>query len=89
MQYCPLNILEVVSTRWAGHNPYITEANVRSIDLANGGASSRLARATPPTWRPVGSYEAGRAPLFAGNPRNPDASVASPRRGLFGLFRGR
>jgi hypothetical protein len=73
----------VLSTRWAGHNPYITEANVRSVDLANGGATARYARSTPPTWRPVNSYEAGRAPLFAGTG---DASGASPRRGLFRLF---
>jgi len=88
-QYCPLNILEVASTRWAGHNPYITEANVRSIDLANGGASARYARTTPPTWRPVTSYEAGRAPLFAAGNSNTqpgDASGASPRRGLFRIF---
>ncbi len=86
-QYCPLNILEVVSTRWAGHNPYITEANVRSVDMANGGGASRFAQNVPPTWRPVGSYEAGRAPLFAGTPsRIGDASAASPRRGLFRIF---
>ncbi|WP_435019873.1 hypothetical protein TA3x_001524 [Tundrisphaera sp. TA3] len=86
--FCPLNLLEVVNTRWAGHNPYITEANIRSADMANGGAGSRLARSTPPTWRPVGNYEAGRAPMFAsGAPTsNGDASGASPRRGLFRIF---
>ncbi|WP_435008343.1 hypothetical protein P12x_005574 [Tundrisphaera lichenicola] len=89
-QFCPLNILEVVSTRWQGHNPYITEANIRSIDMANGGSGGRFARTTAPTWRPVNSYEAGRAPLFAsGNNRIGDASAASPRRGLFRLFGGR
>jgi hypothetical protein len=85
-QYCPLNLLEVSSTRWAGHNPYITEANVRAIDLANPGTSNRLARSTPPTWRPVNSYEAGRGPLFASGNQPGDASGASPRRGLFRLF---
>ena len=87
-QYCPLNILEVASSRWAGHNPYITEANIRAVDSANGGGSARLARSgTPPTWRPVNSYEAGRAPLFAGVTSQPgDASGASPRRGLFRIF---
>jgi hypothetical protein len=85
-QYCPLNILEVVSTRWAGHNPYITEANIRSIDMANGGGGSRFARSTPPAWRPVNTYEAGQAPMFAGTARPGDASAASPRRGLFRLF---
>jgi hypothetical protein len=82
-QFCPLNILEVLSTRWAGHNPYITEANIRSVDMANGGTTARFARSSPPNWRAVGSYEAGRAPLFAGTG---DASGASPRRGLFRLF---
>jgi hypothetical protein len=86
--FAPLNLLEVVNTRWAGHNPMITEANVRSIDIANGGAASRFARNTPPTWRPVNSYEAGRAPMFAGNTSG-DASAASPRRGLFRIFGGR
>jgi hypothetical protein len=89
-QYCPLNLLEVVSTRWAGHNPYITEENIRSIDMANGGAGGRFARSTPPTWRPVGTYEAGRAPMFAGTANGPvDSSAASPRRGLFRIFGGR
>ena len=89
-QFCPLNLLEVISTRWQGHNPSITEANVRSIDQANGGGYGKFARSTPPTWRPVGTYEAGRAPLFAGTASRPgDASAASPRRGLFRLFGGR
>jgi hypothetical protein len=83
-QYCPLNLLEVVSTRWAGHNPYITEANVRSIDMANGGELGKFARTTPPVWRPVGTNEAGRAPMIAGT--TGDASAASPRRGLFRFF---
>ena len=85
-QYAPLNILEVSASRWQGHNPYITEANIRSVDLSNGGGTGRFARNTPPTWRPVNSYEAGRAPLFAGNARPGDASGASPRRGLFRIF---
>ena len=51
--FAPLNVLEVFESRWAGHNPYVTEANVRSMDLANGGiASGRLAGA-PPQFRPV------------------------------------
>jgi hypothetical protein len=64
-QFAPLNILEVVESRWGGHNPNVTEANVRSIDLANGGG--RLGRLTgvPPTFRPVSQYEAGRAPMIA------------------------
>ncbi len=80
--FCPLNILEVVETRWQGHNPYVTEANVRSLDLANGGGGRFTGAA--PQFRPVGSYEAGRRPQFAG--RTNDAEAASPRRGLFRLF---
>ena len=44
----------------------ITEANVRSLDLANGGGGfGRPSQGAPPVFRPVGNYEAGRAPLFA------------------------
>ncbi len=87
--FAPLNLLEVAQTRWAGHNPAITEANVRQLDSANGGGYGSLARSAPPTWRPVGSYEAGRAPMFAGAGRVGDPSAASPRRGLFRFFGGR
>ncbi len=91
--FCPLNILQVVETKWQGHNPYITEANVRSIDLANGGGYGRFASNTPPQFRPVGTYEAGRAPMFVsqntdGTPMTPGSP--SPRRGgLFRFFGGR
>ncbi len=83
--YAPLNLLEVAHSRWQGHNPMITEANVRALDMANGGGgagfySRRLAGGTP-NFRPVASYEAGRAPMFARGDTNNDA----PRgRGFFG-----
>ena len=83
-QYAPLNILEVTGTTWQGHNPLISEANVRALDMANGGGG-RFMASTPPAWKPVGSYEAGRGPMMARGP-NGDASGASPRRGLFRLF---
>ncbi|MFO0950965.1 MAG: hypothetical protein U0835_07385 [Isosphaeraceae bacterium] len=89
--YCPLNILEVVETKWQGHNPYITEANVRALDLANGGNYSRFAGA-PPQFRPVVSYEAGRSPMFANRLGNPfdSSNPNQPRRGgLFHIFGGR
>ncbi|MCA1684966.1 MAG: hypothetical protein LC745_03075 [Planctomycetia bacterium] len=88
--FAPLNILEVVETKWQGHNPYVSEANVRSLDMANGGGYGRLA-STPPQFRPVGSYEAGRAPMFAGRTISADAPMTpSPRRGgLFRFFGGR
>ncbi len=72
--YAPLNVMEVVSSRWQGHNPHITEANVRAIDMGNGGGMGRFAGA-PPQWRPVGVQEAGR-PGFAFG--------ANDGRGLFG-----
>ncbi|MFO0959363.1 MAG: hypothetical protein U0800_18340 [Isosphaeraceae bacterium] len=89
--FCPLNVMEVVSSRWQGHNPMISEANLRQIDLANGGAGSRFALAAAPQFRPVSNYEAGRGPIFAlGNGNNPPNAnnAPSPRRGLFGGFFG-
>ncbi len=87
--FAPLNLLEVVETKWQGHNPMVTEANVRAVDMANGGGSGRLVASTPPVFRPVGSYEAGRSPMYAGtNGNNPNGNFASaPGRGFFGLFR--
>jgi len=93
--FAPLNILEVARTRWAGHNPYVTEANVRALDLANGGANNRRFAGPPPQFRPVGNYEAGRPPMFANsnsnfgdNPSSPDGNTNDllPRRGLFRIF---
>ena len=82
--FAPLNILEVLETKWQGHNPYVTEANVRSLDLANGGGYGRFTSA-PPQFRPVGTYEMGRAPLFADRNADGTPETPSPRRG--GLFR--
>jgi hypothetical protein len=94
--FCPLNVMEVVESRWQGHNPMINEANVRSLDMANGGAGGRFMAGTAPTFRPVGAYEAGR-PSFAGNffrgrsggATNVNVSnsmPSQPRRGLFRIF---
>jgi hypothetical protein len=80
--FAPLNILQLVGTTWQGHNPMVTEANVRALDMANGGGF-RFAGA-PPAFRPVGSYEAGRGPLFAGG----NGDGFSPRRAFFRLFGG-
>jgi hypothetical protein len=63
--FAPLNVLELVESRWGGHNAQVTEANVRSLDLANGGGMSRRLAAGPPEFRPVAEYEAGRAPMIA------------------------
>jgi hypothetical protein len=97
--FAPLNVMEVVESRWQGHNPQVTEANVRALDLANGGGG-RFVTAAAPTFRPVNQYEAGRAPLIAGgnglfggvfrNANNPgegaDGLPPQPRRGLFRIF---
>jgi hypothetical protein len=86
--FAPLNILQVQQTRWAGHNPYVTEANVRALDLANGGGYNRLVMNPPKDFQPVMTYEAGRAPMFADRGGR-DISGLMPRRGLFrALFGG-
>jgi hypothetical protein len=84
--FCPLNLMEVQSSTWQGHNPYVTEANVRSVDLANGGGGyNRKLAGAPPTFRPVGSYEVARA--FGRNDKNGNSdSPSQPRRGLFRIF---
>jgi hypothetical protein len=87
--WAPLNVMEVVSSRWQGHNPMVTEANVRAVDLANGGTAFGRFAGSPPTFRPVGAYEAGRAPLFArggGIFGGGDGIASQPRGRLFRLF---
>jgi len=79
--YAPLNVMELVETRWGGHNAQVTEANVRALDLANGGGERRRLAGAPPVFRRVAQYEAGRPRLIA------DSDDASPRR--FGGFLGR
>lgn len=97
--FAPLNLMDVVSSRWAGHNPNITESSVRAVDIANGGAGGRLASSAPPVFRPVGSYEPARgaaparAGLFARTRGENEGAIeattptsASRRPGLFRLF---
>jgi hypothetical protein len=83
--FAPLNVMEVVNSRWQGHNPMVTEDKVRQLDMSNGGGGYGAGRLTgsPPQFRPVGTYEAGRSPIFA---RNGGPESPSPRRGLFRLF---
>ena len=64
--FAPLNVLELVESRWGGHNQQVTEANVRSLDLANGGGLTGRLAGNPPAFRPVAQYEAGRGPMIAG-----------------------
>ncbi len=55
--FAPLNILQVTNSAWQGHNPYVTIDNVRSLDLANGGAgNTRFAGKAPD----LGCYEVGK-----------------------------
>jgi hypothetical protein len=83
--FAPLNVLEVAESRWGGHNPYVTEANVRALDLANGGAAMARFRSGPPQFRTVLEYEAGRAPMVASGIDDPNSQ---PRNGGGGgLFR--
>jgi hypothetical protein len=90
--YAPLNVMEVVESRWQGHNPLVTEANVRALDAANGGGS-RFAGAAP-VFRPVASQEAGRAPLASapaigggsGLPADAGGTPSAARRALRRFF---
>ena len=79
--FAPLNVMELVESRWAGHNRQVTEENVRTLDLANGGSQrgGRFAGAHPQFQR-VLQYEAGRGRLVA------DSEDPSPRR-FGGFFR--
>jgi hypothetical protein len=79
--FAPLNVLELVESRWGGHNQLVTEANVRSLDLANGGGNRSRFAMRPPQFRPVAEYEAGRTRMIAEN----DGSESRPRFG--GFFR--
>jgi hypothetical protein len=93
--FAPLNILELIESRWAGHNAMITEANVRSLDMANGGGYRGRLAGTPPQFQPVSNYEAGRPRMARGNwlGRNSliDGSDSFEPRGggLFRFLRGR
>ena len=88
--FAPLNILELVESRWQGHNPYVTEANVRALDLANGGGLGHFASA-PPQFRSVREYEGNRiAPAPAPATMFASGNMGSSfRRSFFGRFFGR
>jgi hypothetical protein len=78
--FAPLNILQVLETRWQGHNPYVTEDKVRALDLANPNpAGFNTLASAPPQFRPVIQYEGNR--MVARSNSYSD----SPRRG--GFFR--
>jgi hypothetical protein len=85
--FAPLNLIELLDSRWSGHNPAVTEANVRSLDLANGGTSARFTGFAP-QFQPVSDSETGVA-------RRPGigwggGTTELPRRGgLFRLLGGR
>jgi hypothetical protein len=83
-QFAPLNVIEIVASTWAGHNPYVTEANVRMLDQANGGQFNSVA----PQFQPVAVFEGGRVfGLTTGRSR---ILPGLPRSGLISrLFRSR
>lgn len=89
--YAPLNLLEVLSTRWQGYNPYVTEANVRALDIANPANGNpptydvlamRTASVRTPTFKNVSVFEAGRAPMAS----NIDNGNSRGRRGFANPF---
>jgi hypothetical protein len=86
-QFAPLNVIEIVACDWGGHNQQVTEANVRMLDLANGGSPGSFSGAVP-QFQSAGVFEAG------GRSENyPGSSVRRaglPRRGIISrLFGGR
>ncbi len=99
--FCPLNLLEVLNTRWQGYNPYMTEAQVRALDMANAPSGDRpdydvitmrASNSRSPNFSPVRVFEAGRAPMpsnvNAGSPRNGFANPFNdPNPPRRGLFR--
>jgi hypothetical protein len=90
--FAPLNVMQVLSSRWQGHNPYINEANLRALDLNNGGMQAGRFAGAAPNFTPVANYEAGRPAFSFGNlmNRNNDGNPASPGgqppRRFFRLF---
>jgi hypothetical protein len=81
-QFAPLNVLELVESQWGGHNTQVTEANVRSIDMANGGTDRRRIAGIPPIFRPVKEYEGNRPQMFA------DSEMQRPAPRFGGFLRG-
>ena len=90
--FAPLNIMEVLESRWQGHNPMVTEANVRSIDLANGSGNgaprARFAvNGQPPQFRPVALFELGLPSVPPGPGSVPEFRNNGRGGGLFdGIF---
>ncbi len=84
--YAPLNLLQLLESRWQGHNPHVTEERVRSLDLANGGGfENRRLAGSPPVFRSVAQYEAGRPQMFAeGNGDSRQPRFGGFFRGIFG-----
>lgn len=78
--FAPLNVLQVIGSRWQGHNPYVTEANVRSLDMANPNPGGKFASARGP-FRSAREFEGDRRLA----PTEMYASESAPRRG--GFFR--
>jgi hypothetical protein len=84
-QFAPLNVLELVESQWGGHNPQVTLANVRSIDLANGGGDRSRFASRAPNFQSVAQFEAGRPRMIADSFNFNDNPRPTPRFG--GFFR--
>ncbi len=60
------NVLELVESRWGGHNRHVTEAECPHPRPRQRWRQSRPAsRAAPPSFQPVNQYEAGRQRMVA------------------------
>ena len=68
--FAPMNLMEVAESRWQGQNPLVTEANVRSLDLANGGGTGAATRFAG----------VGRRLSVRSGPTRPASPRGSPRR---------
>lgn len=86
--FAPLNVLQLVESRWQGHNPYVTEANVRALDMANPNPAGGKFASAPARFRSVKEYEGERRvesnTMFAGG-----GGDSAPRRGFFRTLFGR
>ena len=58
--FAPLNVLELVESRWGGHNPQVTEANVRRSTWPTAVRNQRRLATRRPQFRSVAEYEVGR-----------------------------
>jgi hypothetical protein len=86
-QFAPLNVIELVGCNWGGHNQQVTEANVRTLDLANGGRPANSSGGVR-QFQSVAMFEAGG--LSGTGAGSSSRRPGLPRRGMISrLFGGR